>query len=178
MRSPKQGSGQRIGTHPSPFPMQLGVNGFPECKPSQGMPHSGPLVQREPGGRCLLTGSNWSKTCCSLVVLGPSLQRLQEGCHSAWWPQGTGGHTATSGVFLKPKDSGREEGEPQGTALPPADAEQSTPQQAVTSQGDYRWGDNRFSTFLLGQQEDKSLYFLFCSFVCESAELKDQPATL
>lgn len=25
------------------------------------MPHSGSLVQREPGGRCLLTGSNWSK---------------------------------------------------------------------------------------------------------------------
>lgn len=53
------------------------------------------------------------------------------------------------------------------------------PRQAQSPhQGDDRWGDNRFSTFLLGQQEDKSLYFLFCFFVCASADLKDQPAAL
>lgn len=145
------------------------------------MPHSGPLVQREPGGRCLLTGSGWSKPLLPCSGAGPqeaSLQRLQEGCHNTWWPRDTG-HTAAPGVFLKPKDSGREEGKPQGTALPPADAEESTSQQAHSPLKKKTDGVTRgFPHSCWGQQEYRSLYFLFCSFVCYSADPKDQPATL
>lgn len=93
-----------------------------------------------------------------MVLLGPSPQRLQEECYSTWWPWGTGGHTATPGVFLKPKDSEREEGELERFLQ--LMQNKANPSSTVTSQGDDRRGENRLSTFLLGQQEDKSLYFL------------------
>lgn len=132
MRSPEQSSGQRAGAHPSPFPVQL-----VSC------------VSAKPGDAPLWTSGAkraWRKVPPPWVqqatatpwCWAPGHPRCKGGVSQ--FLVGTGGHTATPGVFPKPKDGAREEREPQGTALPPADAEQSTPQQAQSPPKEMRDG--------------------------------------
>lgn len=151
------------------------------------MPRSGELGQREPAAwrkAVSWLGPGWRKPLLHFVGGSwepPCLQGLQEGHRAVQWPQDAGGHAATSGVFLKTKHQG--EGR-RGSAkrqrfLQPM-PNQSTPQQAAepASQGDDRWCDGRVSRYLLGREEDKPLCFLFYSFIRESADPEDQPATL
>lgn len=180
----KQGSGQRAEGMSQPL---FNTACFLGYKPSLGRPHFGQLVQREPATwrkAASSLGPGWSKPVLHFgggTWEHPCLQRLQEGRQAVRWPQGTGGHTATLGVFLKTKHQG--EGRRRSLKAQrflQLMQNQSTPQHAAepASQGDDRWCDSRVSRYLLGQEEDKPLYFLFCSFISASADPEDQPATL
>lgn len=125
---------------------------------------------RKPLLRC--GGGSWGPPCP---------RRLQEGHWAVQRPRDTGGHAATLGVFLKPKhqEEGRR-GSPKAQRSLQLTPNQSTPQHAAepAAQGDDRWCDGGVSRHLLGQEEDKPLYFLFCSFIHASFNPENQPATL